>query len=143
VTKRFNPGDCGDLSGRDLFDRALAEVDELGPEPKRGDVDHWLWVEERRGAVELLAGLAGWDATALRRAALHRAQDEGHLHAAELLRDAAEVAALDDPSSYRADPDRTYRPPSPRPGLGMLRLLSHPKSGGTRDRARSSKIRNW
>jgi hypothetical protein len=123
MSRRFNAGDTGDLVGRDLFDRALSEVDELGPEPEPNNEDRWLWVEEWRGAAELLTGLAGWDSTVLRRAALHRSQDERHLRAAELLGDAAEVAALDDPGPYRADPQRTYRPPTPRPGLGILRLL--------------------
>jgi hypothetical protein len=76
MTRKFNPENPGDLRGRDLFDRALSEVNELGSEPDSNHEGHWLWGEEHRGAVELLAGLSGWDSANLRRAVLHFAHDE-------------------------------------------------------------------
>ncbi len=126
MTRKFNPDALGDLAGRDLFERALSEVDELGPEPAPDDEEHWLWVEERRGAVELLTALSGWDSASLRRGILHLAHDERHRMAAELLRDAASVPVSDDPSPYRQN-RHSGKPPSPRPRPPFLtlKLISH------------------
>jgi hypothetical protein len=52
----------------ELRARAREEIDELGPEPTYAR-EHALWVEERRGAVVLLAALAHWNASLCRRAA--------------------------------------------------------------------------
>jgi hypothetical protein len=54
--------------------RANAEADELGPVPI-DPRERELWAAERRGAVELLASYAGWDAALLRRAALEVASE--------------------------------------------------------------------
>jgi hypothetical protein len=107
------------LDRDELFAAALREIDELGPTP--ADEGAWVWHEERRGSVELLAALAGWNGKLLRRAAIHTTLDERHQPAADLLEEAAQVSALDEPESYRADPEKTYRPPAPRPAFGMLR----------------------
>lgn len=53
----------------ELRERAVAEVDELGPEPPNL-IELRLWREERRGVSVLLAGLADWDSVRLRRAAM-------------------------------------------------------------------------
>jgi hypothetical protein len=42
----------------ELRERAKAEAAELGPVPANPR-EHELWVEERRGAIVLLAALAG------------------------------------------------------------------------------------
>jgi hypothetical protein len=52
----------------ELRARAKAEVAELGPVPAKRR-EHELWVEERHGAIVLLAALADWDAALLKRAA--------------------------------------------------------------------------
>jgi hypothetical protein len=51
-----------------------------------------LWLEERRGAIELLAGLADWDGTLLRRAALDVASEWVDDRGKDLLLEAASVA---------------------------------------------------
>jgi hypothetical protein len=50
-----------------------------------------LWREERRGAVELLASVANWDAVLLRRAALETAREWTNRAARDLLLDAAQA----------------------------------------------------
>ena len=50
-----------------------------------------LCAAERRGAVELLASIAGWDAALLRRAALKVASEWTHRGARDLLLDAAQI----------------------------------------------------
>lgn len=55
------------MTPAELKARAIQEADELGPEPSRRH-ERDLWVEERRGAIVLLAALADYDATLLRRA---------------------------------------------------------------------------
>jgi hypothetical protein len=52
----------------ELRDRAKAEAAELGPVPANPR-EHELWVEERRGAIVLLAALAGYNRELLRSAA--------------------------------------------------------------------------
>jgi hypothetical protein len=52
----------------ELLNRAKVEVAELGPVPANRR-EHQLWVEERRGAVVLLAALADHDGQLLRSAA--------------------------------------------------------------------------
>jgi hypothetical protein len=76
----------------DLLARAVQEIDELGPEPVQAS-DRAMWIEERRGAVELLAGLASWDEALLRRAALHVASEWAQAQASQLLLDAATVCS--------------------------------------------------
>ena len=57
------------MDHRDLIVRALAEANELGPEP--GDAAaRWRWDEEWRGAVQLLGALGEHDEGGLGRAAL-------------------------------------------------------------------------
>ena len=51
----------------ELRERAK-EADELGPVPVNPR-EHEMWVEERRGAIVLLAGLADWNRQLLRSAA--------------------------------------------------------------------------
>jgi len=48
--------------------RAKQEAAELGPVPANPR-EHGIWVEERRGATVLLAGLADWNRQLLRSAA--------------------------------------------------------------------------
>jgi hypothetical protein len=50
-----------------------------------------LWAAERRGAVELLASLANWDAALLRRAALEVASEWTNRGARDLLLEAAQI----------------------------------------------------
>ena len=52
----------------ELRERAKAEAAELGPVPANPR-EHEIWVEERRGAIVLLAGLADWNRQLLRSAA--------------------------------------------------------------------------
>ena len=52
----------------ELRERAKAEAVELGPVPANAR-EHELWVEERRGAVVLLAALTAYDWQLLRSAA--------------------------------------------------------------------------
>ena len=52
----------------ELLERAKQEADELGPVPANPR-EHEIWVEERRGAIVLLAGLADWNRQLLRSAA--------------------------------------------------------------------------
>lgn len=52
----------------ELRERAKAEAEELGPVPTNAR-EHELWVEERRGAVVLLAALADYNRELLRSAA--------------------------------------------------------------------------
>ena len=52
----------------ELRERAKQEADELGPVPTNPH-EHELWVEERRRATVLLAGLADWNRQLLRSAA--------------------------------------------------------------------------
>jgi hypothetical protein len=74
----------------ELRSRARQELEELGPEP--GDPrDHDPWVEERRGIVVLLAGLAEWNPGVCREAALVSAEWEPAV--AHLLLDAADEIA--------------------------------------------------
>jgi len=44
----------------ELRERAKQEAAELGPVPANPR-DHEIWIEERRGAIVLLAGLADWN----------------------------------------------------------------------------------
>jgi hypothetical protein len=67
---------------------AIREVAELGPVPF-DQRERDLWREERRGAVELLAILAAWDAALLRRAAVEVASEWTDRGARDLLLDAA------------------------------------------------------
>ena len=69
---------------------AIREVDELGPVPF-DQCEREFWREERRGAVELLAILAAWDAALLRRAALEVASEWTNRGARNLLLDAAQA----------------------------------------------------
>ncbi len=64
---RWNPPA---LTARGLFEQALVEVDALGTTP-RTNRQRWWWDEEKRGALDRLASLAGHDGFLLRRAALH------------------------------------------------------------------------
>ena len=52
----------------ELRERAKQEAAELGPVPANPR-EHEIWVEERRGAIVLLAGLADWNRQLLRSAA--------------------------------------------------------------------------
>jgi hypothetical protein len=72
----------------ELLARAVQEIDELGPAPVATSA-RAIWIEERRGAVELLAGLADWDGALLRRAALQLASEWSNAQASQLLLDAA------------------------------------------------------
>lgn len=56
------------MSPDQLRATAVGELENLGPEPA-DDAERAFWLEERRGIVVLLAGLADWDAKLLRRAA--------------------------------------------------------------------------
>jgi hypothetical protein len=81
------------LTARDLFERALEEVDRLGAQP-RSESRRWCWEEERRGSMCDLAGLAGHDGHLLRRAGLHIATGPRHRNrkAAQLLAEATRFA---------------------------------------------------
>ena len=81
------------LNARDVFERALEEVDRLGAQPMSGS-RRWCWEEERRGSMCALAALAGQDGHLLRRAALHVATGPRHRNrkAAQLLTDATHFA---------------------------------------------------
>jgi hypothetical protein len=48
------------MDGIELRERAKQEADELGPVPANPR-EHEIWIEERRGAIVLLAGLADWN----------------------------------------------------------------------------------
>lgn len=74
----------------DLRARAAEEANELGPEPLDAR-EHGAWTEERRGAVELLAALAGWDQALLRRATLEIAYEWADRSATQLLIDTADT----------------------------------------------------
>jgi hypothetical protein len=78
------------MNPRELQEWGRAEVSELGGEPLSRR-DRELWRAERRGSAILLAGLADWNAEALRRAAISTA---GGLNDATraLLQDAADAA---------------------------------------------------
>ena len=76
------------MNAADLRERAEQEADELGPEPIEF-AERLLWLEERRGAVELLAGLGDWDSAMLRRAALQIASEWADAPTTQLLLDAA------------------------------------------------------
>jgi len=52
----------------ELRERAKQEAAELGPVPTNPR-EHEMWVEERRGAIVLLAGLGDWNRQLLRSAA--------------------------------------------------------------------------
>jgi hypothetical protein len=69
---------------------AEREADELGPAPPDPD-ERARWSEERRGAVILLAALADYDATRLRRAAVHAADRPCPSAVQALLLDATRV----------------------------------------------------
>jgi hypothetical protein len=62
------------MTADELRARAREEAAELGAEPTTDRRDHELWVEERRGAVVLLAAFAEWDASLCRRAAVEAAE---------------------------------------------------------------------
>jgi hypothetical protein len=66
------------MTADQLWQRATREAEELGPPPD-DPTDRLTWIEERRGAVELLAALARHDASLLRQAATggsgHDSQD--------------------------------------------------------------------
>jgi hypothetical protein len=70
---------------------AETEANDLGPEPPSRK-DRSVWLEELRGAIELLAALADWDGTLLRRAALGVASESTGQHGRELLIEAAKIA---------------------------------------------------
>lgn len=69
--------------------RAHQELVELGPEPP-GTKEQALWREERRGALVLLAALAEYDASLLRRATLGTLDAPVEDDALALLLDAAQ-----------------------------------------------------
>jgi hypothetical protein len=75
------------MTAAELRARAIAQADELGPEPV-DPLDVRLWREERRGAVLLLALLADRDASLLRHAALESALEWIDPVARDLLLDA-------------------------------------------------------
>jgi hypothetical protein len=56
------------MDGIELRERAKQEADELGPVPANPR-EHEIWIEERRGAIVLLAGLADWNRQLSRSAA--------------------------------------------------------------------------
>ena len=56
------------MNAIELREQAKQEAAELGPVPANPR-EHELWVEERRGAIVLLAGLADWNRQLLRSAA--------------------------------------------------------------------------
>jgi hypothetical protein len=85
--KSLPPQPLPSLPPRQLLRRALDEIDKLGTRPRSGE-GRWRWDEERRGAADRLADLAGRDRRMLRRAALHDPRNRRHRKAAELLRDA-------------------------------------------------------
>jgi hypothetical protein len=77
------------MDTRELRERAATEAAELGPIPT--DVrEREICAMERRGAVVQLAGLADWDATLLKRAALGVASEWTNRSASKLLMDAAQ-----------------------------------------------------
>lgn len=78
------------MTPAELRTRAQQEAEELGPEPVDPS-DHDLWLEGRRGTVELLAGLGDWDGALLRRAALQVANEWTDARTSGLLLDAATV----------------------------------------------------
>jgi hypothetical protein len=82
------------LPTRELPRRALDEIDKLGTRPRSGE-GLWRWDEERRGAADRLADLAGRDRQVLRRVALHDLRNRAHRKAAELLRDAENFGGTD------------------------------------------------
>jgi hypothetical protein len=51
----------------ELKERAVREAQDLGPKPQSAP-EQALWIEERRGAILLLAALADYDGALLRRA---------------------------------------------------------------------------
>lgn len=71
-----------------LRDRARQEANELGPEPEDPG-DKQIWLEERHGAVELLAALAEWNEALLRRSAFEVASEWMDREVSQLLIDAA------------------------------------------------------
>ena len=75
------------MDARELQVCAAIEIVELGPEPIRPR-EFEVWVAERHGAAVLLAALAKWDASLLRRAALAESERTNR-DAAELLLDAS------------------------------------------------------
>jgi hypothetical protein len=79
------------VGARELFARALHEIDELGGKPRSGP-SRWHWEEERRGSMNLLATLAGHDGHLLQRAALYAVGNRRNQRAASLLRDATRFA---------------------------------------------------
>lgn len=81
------------MTVQELRDRAHREAEELGPEPA-DMVEHSVWVEERRGAIELLAALTDWDAALLQRAAIVIADEWESALVSRLLFDAAEVCQV-------------------------------------------------
>jgi hypothetical protein len=90
VRSRTRRSDSSPVDAGELRARAQDEAEELGPEPAdpRG---RWQCDEEWRGAVELLAALASYDAAALRQAALDVAENLDKRTARALFLDAAEV----------------------------------------------------
>lgn len=78
------------MNPEELRNRALAEISELGTAPPSTSRCR-LWHEERRGAAVLLAGLADWDGSLLRRAATGPVgKPNGRVRS--LLFDAADIA---------------------------------------------------
>jgi hypothetical protein len=75
---------------KELRERAHQEADELGPEPVDAHA-RALWLDERRGAVVLLAALVDNDPVPLRRAALEIAEDLSNPLARTLLLEAADT----------------------------------------------------
>lgn len=75
------------MTPEDLRDIASQEMAALEPEPRDAPC-RVLWQRERHGTLELLAALARWDASLLRRAALRPADQAGPTEA--LLLEAAD-----------------------------------------------------
>jgi hypothetical protein len=71
--------------------RAEQEVQELGPPPD-DPTDRSAWVEERRGAVELLAALANYDQALVLRSTVVDAEEHLSSAARDLLVEAASIA---------------------------------------------------
>jgi Integrase core domain len=76
------------MRARELAAEAVRLADELRAPPVE-PVQDWMWQEEHRGACELIAALAGWDAPRLRRTCLVLEADSP---ACDLLHDAAAYA---------------------------------------------------